>query len=111
MTYLIRLADFSRYPAGRVEADGDRSGKLYRDTILVPKLRDALSSGTTLTVDMNGIRLAGSSFFEEAFGGLVREGLFDKQDVLQSLQLIGSRPGGRDLVSEVKGYICDAKPQ
>lgn len=61
--------NFSKYPAGRYKADGRFSGERCRRELLVPALR-----GTdVVVVDLNGTLGYGSSFLEEAFGGLVRE--------------------------------------
>lgn len=62
--------DFSRYPAGRFKADGPYSGEAFRDDILMK----ALASKESITVQLDGVRGFGSSFLEEAFGGLVRNG-------------------------------------
>lgn len=62
--------EFSRHPAGRFEKDGPYSGESFRRKFLVPHLRN----GEAITVDLDGARGYGSSFLEEAFGGLIREG-------------------------------------
>lgn len=61
---------FSRYPAGRYVADGPFSGERFRDKWLIP----ALESQEEVTIEFDGARGYGSSFLEEAFGGLVRKG-------------------------------------
>jgi len=71
MNKIISIAtDFSRYPAGRTRADGPYSGELFRTKMLEP----ALAAGDHLVVNFDGARGYGSSFLEEAFGGLVRAG-------------------------------------
>lgn len=65
----IRVAkDFSRAPAGRYRDDGPRSGQVFREEHLVP----ALKKGTEVVVYLDEVEGYGSSFLEEAFGGLVR---------------------------------------
>ncbi|MCX8490847.1 MAG: STAS-like domain-containing protein [Cyclobacteriaceae bacterium] len=67
----ISLADdFSPYPAGRFLEDGPFSGQSFREKFLLP----ALKSNDMIIIDMDGSELPGSSFLEEAFGGLVRLG-------------------------------------
>ncbi len=61
--------DFSKFPAGRYLSDGPASGQAFRDTLLAP----ALLTGEPVEVDFEGTVGYGSSFLEEAFGGLVRE--------------------------------------
>jgi STAS-like domain of unknown function (DUF4325) len=61
-------SDFSRSPAGRYRTDGPYSGEEFRESVLWP----ALQSNDSVAVDFTGVRGFGSSFLEEAFGGLVR---------------------------------------
>lgn len=58
---------FTPYPVGRTRSDGRYSGEAFRDDHLVPALRAG-----AVTVIMDGTKGYGSSFLEEAFGGLVR---------------------------------------
>lgn len=89
--------DFSRYPAGRYVEDGPFSGAAFRDDILIP----ALQAGEHIHVELDGVRGYGSSFLEEAFGGLVRNGfsakLIQQQLTLQSVD--------QSLVEEINEYI------
>lgn len=62
---------FSPAPAGRFLDDGPFPGAAFRDNFLLP----AIKGNDKVIVDMDGTELAGSSFLEEAFGGLVRAGL------------------------------------
>lgn len=63
--------EFSRYPAGRYRTDGPNSGERFRDDYLIP----ALKKNQEVTVDLDNVMGFGSSFLEEAFGGLIRNGL------------------------------------
>jgi hypothetical protein len=97
----IRVAtDFSRYPAGRYESDGPFSGERFRNDFLIPEL----AKGTTLTIELDGARGYGSSFLEEAFGGLVRAG-YSPKTLRTCLQLISK---DASLVEEIKEYIDGA---
>jgi len=60
--------DFSKEPAGRYRGDGDASGEVFREERLIP----ALKKFDRVTVDLDGTEGYGSSFLEEAFGGLLR---------------------------------------
>ncbi|MEQ1591868.1 MAG: STAS-like domain-containing protein [Thiobacillaceae bacterium] len=90
--------DFGRYPAGRYLADGPYSGQAFREKLLVPALN---RSNGAVCIELDGARGLASSFLEEAFGGLVREG-FDPQTLLERLQLQSDDP---TLVQEIKEYI------
>lgn len=68
--------DFGEAPAGRYHPkDGDFTGELFRKTLLVPSLR-TYDRTIVLLDNESGY---GSSFLEEAFGGLVREEKFTLQ--------------------------------
>ena len=89
--------DFSRYPAGRYVDDGPYSGAAFRDGILIP----ALKAGEAIVVELDGVRGYGSSFLEEAFGGLVRNGF--AAELIR--QLISFQSADRSLVEEIEDYI------
>jgi hypothetical protein len=74
--------DFSRYPSGRVISDGPNSGQKFREKLLIP----ALKEHEIVVVFLDGVRGYPSSFTEEAFGGLVREG-FSKNDLLKRIRI------------------------
>lgn len=93
-------SEFTRFPAGRYVSDGIFSGEKFRDTVLVPALR----AYREVRVLLDGTMGYGSSFLEEAFGGLVRVG-FDKQDLLRRLLLVSN---DRSIVEEIQEYITKA---
>lgn len=95
---------FSRYPAGRVEADGPYNGEKFRRQLLVPALKKVGREGR-LVVDFDGLAGAGSSFLEEAFGGLVREEGYEKSYLDAYLELRATEPGLQDLVYMGKRHI------
>ena len=66
--------DFSPSPAGRFVDDGPFPGALFRENFLLP----AMKSDEQVRVDLTGTELPGSSFLEEAFGGLVRAGFSEE---------------------------------
>lgn len=92
--------DFSRYPAGRYEGDGPYSGQAFRDKFLVPVLT---KKSEKVLIELDGARGYGSSFLEEAFGGLVRAG-FSADDVFNLIEL---KSEDNSLIEEIKGYIME----
>jgi hypothetical protein len=77
VTVLIDVgADFSRFPAGRTRTDGRFSGEAFREDCLVPALR---KSSADVVIYLDSAVGYGSSFLEEAFGGLVRRGFSDRE--------------------------------
>lgn len=97
----ISLArDFTKFPAGRYKDDGPYSGELFREIYLAP----ALELDESITVDLDGARGYGSSFLEEAFGGLVRLG-FPAERVLSRISLVSK---DSSLIKEIHAYIRES---
>jgi STAS-like domain of unknown function (DUF4325) len=99
MTKQIKiLEDFTRYPAGRYVSDGGFSGERFRKELLVP----ALNMADTVEIYLDGTLGYGSSFLEEAFGGLVRiEGL-KSSDLLKRLVFVSN---DETLITEIRQYL------
>jgi hypothetical protein len=103
MEKLIIIAqDFAVMPGGRKIQDGPFSGELFRKSILEPALRN----DGTIVIDLDGVRGYGSSFLEEAFGGLVRDG-FEKRELRERLEI---RAWDSSLQLEILDYIDKAHP-
>nr|WP_319537242.1 STAS-like domain-containing protein [uncultured Vibrio sp.] len=85
---IINVAvDFSRTPFGRYPSDGDYSAQKFREEILRPEITKAARSGEKIEIDFSKVALGvGSSFLEEAFGGLVRSGV-DKSLLLNTVTI------------------------
>lgn len=94
--------DFSRFPAGRFVTDGPYPGETFREQ-LAAKLR----AGKVVVI-LDGTLGYGSSFLEEAFGGLVRKRLFTVEQLREKLVVRGS---DQSVVDEIWSYITDAKPE
>lgn len=99
-------SDFSRYPAGRYLSDGPYSGEKFRDDLLLPKLSE-LSEGSTLRVELDGVRGYGSSFLEEAFGGAMR--LLKTLAPSQFWQKVELVTEDTSLEEEIREYVADAR--
>ena len=95
--------EFFVAPAGRFPVDGDNNGERFRTDFLVPAFRD----GAHVFVDMDGSEGYGSSFLEEAFGGLVRLCGFTASDLHQRLTLKSEED--ESFIEEVWEYIDSAK--
>lgn len=100
-------SDFSPYPAGRFREDGDASGLAFREDILLPALND--SAVDILVVSFDGVAGFGSSFLEEAFGGLVRTNNFRYSDLVERLKLTTSENELEDYVNLSWSFIRDAE--
>ncbi|MBA5249163.1 MAG: DUF4325 domain-containing protein [Gammaproteobacteria bacterium] len=84
---IISIArDFSDVPAGRYYADGDWTGQKFREEFLVPELKKA-DKKNPVVVNINEAEGYGSSFLEEAFGGLIREEGYTKDGIKEILKI------------------------
>ena len=93
--------DFSEFPAGRYITDGPFSGEAFRENFLLP----ALKANQVIAIELDDAMGFGSSFLEEAFGGLVRLHGFSPDFIKSHIHLVTSRPY---LITEIHGYLEDA---
>lgn len=93
---------FTKLPGLRYIRLGRFSGEEFRQKFLVEPLRN----GRSVVVELDGVRGYGSSFLEEAFGGVVRELNLDTDDALRRLKVETSVESWRLDVDE---YIRTAK--
>lgn len=84
--YLAR--DFSPYPAGRFRKDGPFSGEAFREDFLRPKLE----GGGEVEIVIDDVAGLPSSFWEEVFGGLVRRGYLEPEEVRRRIFITTSDP-------------------
>lgn len=89
---------FSRFPSGRTPEDSQYSGQAFREKHLVP----SIESADMVVVELDGAVGYGSSFLEEAFGGLVRVCGYTAAILRQRLKLITYDPS---LADEIWSYI------
>jgi hypothetical protein len=98
----IKVArDFTEAPGGRFYSDGDWSGEKFREEFLWP----ALTKYGRVRVDLAGTQGYGSSFLEEAFGGIVRKHQHEMKDIASRIELI---PAASVYVKEAFSYLHDA---
>lgn len=73
MVNISIVENFSRTPGPRYISEGEYSGELFRKSILLPNVKKAMETGDDILVDLDRASGYGTSFLEEAFGGLIRE--------------------------------------
>ncbi|MDE0101655.1 MAG: STAS-like domain-containing protein [Bryobacterales bacterium] len=110
MTYSI-AKQFSATPGGRFRKHGPYSGEEFRDDVLLDLLRNAIGSDDMLVITLDGTHGYGSSFLEEAFGGLIRLGLFDREQVEGHLELRALDPLYETYRLSANRYMENARPQ
>ena len=101
MTAINVSTDFTRFPSGRFKKNGSTSGEAFREQFL----EKPISEGQKIVVVLDGTVGYGSSFLEEAFGGLVRKLRVSADRVLSLLDFQAS---DTSLVDEIKQYVRDA---
>ncbi|MDE2816791.1 MAG: STAS-like domain-containing protein [Chloroflexota bacterium] len=109
MTYKI-AEQFSRTPGGRFKRHGPYSGEQFRDEVLCDLLRQVMEADDTLAIVLDGAAGYGSSFLEEAFGGLIRLGLFDRDVLQKHLELQAFDPLYETYRLSANRYMEDAQP-
>lgn len=67
-SYITLYKDFSPSPVGRYRSDSQFSGEVFREDYLVPSLKKF----DKITINLNGLDGIGPSFWDEAFGGIIR---------------------------------------
>lgn len=96
--------DFSPFPAGRYQSDGQYTGEGFRKKFLV----DAINEHDHVIIEFDGTLGYGSSFLEESFGGLIREEGFTAIELHDKLELRSSR---KSIIDTVNEYIDKAQEQ
>lgn len=85
MNRLVIASEFSPITGGRTPDEGEFSGQIFRDEVLVPKYIECLDKNERLEIVFDNCYGIGTSFLEEAFGGLVRK--YKYTDVLDHIKL------------------------
>ena len=98
--------DYTDTPGGRSISQGEFSGEDFRNKLLKPKYLEAVEKNEKLKIDLDGGYGYGSSFLEEAFGGLIRD--LD-EDYKQALEIIQIKSNDEpSLIEDITKYIKDA---
>jgi len=102
----IKIAtDYSETPLGRYREDGNFNGTRFREEFLRPALLD----DEQVVVDIDGVEGYGSSFLDEAFGGLVRDDQFDVAELEKKLRIKCDDPDFRFYRDLIWKYIREAR--
>ncbi|MGX9960907.1 STAS-like domain-containing protein [Xanthomonas euvesicatoria] len=97
--------DFSVVPSGRYPEDDDFNGQTFREDYLVPALRRF----ERVQVSLDNTEGFGSSFLEEAFGGLVRVNGMAALEIRKKLELIATSPSTQRYRDKIWQYISAAR--
>jgi len=106
--YHINIAnDFTISPGGRYRKDGDHSGEEFCDDYLLPRVKEAITEAAAVTVDLDGTIGYGSSFLDEAFGGLQRKLKKEGKTAIGFIRLLSARRP--HLIPIIEGIMNDVK--
>lgn len=96
--------DFSIIPSGRQKSDGSATGQHFYE-ILVESL-SGLADGQQITIDFDGVLTAGSSFLDEAFAGLIRNGIITKNGFNETIIIIANEHP--EIKEKIRKYVKEA---
>lgn len=95
-------SDYTKSPRGRYIIEGEHSGEDFRESVLLPAFEKCQSNNEELIIDLDGGYGYGSSFLEEAFGGLAR--LTKNPKILDIFLISDEEP---QLIDDILGYMRD----
>ncbi len=95
--------DFSKFPGPRYITLGPNSGELFREEILKPALAE---NPEKILINLDGTMGYGSSFLDEAFGGLVREEGYNAKKLIDILDFVSDEEP--ELIDDIRDYIDSA---
>lgn len=98
--------DYSRTPGPRYVSEGAFSGEDFRNNVLCPKIKEAIEKNEILQVVLDGTHGYGTSFLEEAFGGLIREDKIPYQQIISVLRIVSEEE--EYLIDDIMQYLLDA---
>lgn len=105
MASIVICKEFSDAPGGRYIKEGNYSGEAFREELLLPRFEEAEKKHEKLKIDFDGCFGFGTSFLEEAFGGLVRK--YKKRNVLDVIEIVSQED---ETVPElICKYVKDAE--
>ncbi len=102
--YINISKDYTETPGARSKIDGDYSGEEFRQKFLEPLFQD-ITDESEIIITLDGTYGYGTSFLEEAFGGLARK--FGKDICIKRLRFISN--DDPLLNDEIEEYIKNAK--
>ncbi len=104
---LVVATEFTSTPGPRYKIEGDFSGEIFRQSVLEPKLKQAINENAILLINLDGTAGYGTSFLEEAFGGLIRENEYDYQTIIKHIEFKSEEE--EYLIEDIHAYLKDAQ--
>ncbi len=105
-TILSIAESFSGTPGPRFRWEGTFSGEQFREEVLEPEVRKAITSNTTLVVVLDKTAGLGTSFLEESFGGLIRKNNYSYGELQKHIDFVSVELPY--LIDLINNYLKDA---
>ena len=109
MNTLSIASDFAMAPGPRYREEGEHSGEQFRMEVLAPAVKEAIQKQSKLQIDLDGTFGYGTSFLEEAFGGLIRLNNYKLADLKRIITFKSDEEP--ELIEEIQSYMEDAERQ
>jgi hypothetical protein len=101
--------DYSPTPGSRRKSESVFSGEKLRTEVLVPLVTKAKAEDLNIEINLDGTAGYGTSFLEEAFGGLIRVNNFDYNDLAKRIHFISTEE--EYLITDIFQYMKDASDE
>jgi len=96
---IVIATEWSKSPTGRYKSDGKSNGTDFRNKFF----NGQINNYDSFFIDLDGTFGYGSSFLDEAFAGLIREGLITKEDFLKKFKFKSDEDPS--FIEEIFSYI------
>jgi hypothetical protein len=104
---VIRISEaYSKTPGPRYIIEGPFSGEKLRQEILLSRIVSAIEGNGKILIDLDGTAGYGTSFLEEAFGGLLRVNNIPYEQLEKTLEFKSDEEPY--LIQDVWEYMKDA---
>lgn len=110
------VKEYTDLPGGRYIRQGSHSGEDFRETILKKKYDYCLANDEKLIINFDDSYGYASTFLEEAFGGMVRQGYNGREMIKKIVFITEDEPSLKDRcikfiieaqeVKDAEDYFC-----
>jgi len=105
---LIVAKEFSKNVGCRFISEGNYSGELFRDTLLLPKLKQAIQDDKILLIDLDGTFGYGCGWLREVFCSLTDKLCILPKHILKHVKIKSNKEPG--LIETITQYILYGEP-
>ena len=103
MLYELNIAkQYTRFPGPRLRKTGEYSGEDFLDTCLLEFMQQ-VTADDQVRIVLDGTKGYGSSFLDESFAGLIREGI--DPEIVKAIDFVSEEDPS--IIDEIRGYVQD----